>query len=79
MRKYKAWIQYEQHLQAVFEAADTDKSGTLDPAQLHVFLQGLASEKGLAEPVNDQDVKFILERCDKSKEGDEPKASAVHA
>ena len=45
VKKYKAWLKYERNLAALFEKADSDKSGKLSRDQLLFLLKNVAIER----------------------------------
>jgi Ca2+-binding EF-hand superfamily protein len=70
VKKYKALLRTEAELLDLFDAADRDHSGVLTREQLRTFLASATRLKaGKDVAIGDEDVDFILARCDLSQEG----------
>jgi len=63
--KYSEYIAQQAVLDGIFAEFDTNKSGVLEPDQLANLLKKVSPDV----EVTDGDVDFVLEQCDKSKEG----------
>ena len=69
IRNYHKYLKYEVKVEQMFLVADADQSGVLTRDQLTTLLKNYTDEKGLKVEIDDDDLDFIIERCDVSKEG----------
>lgn len=73
--KYEAYLSQQSVLDGIFDEFDTNKSGVLEPDQLVNLLKKVSPD----HEVTDGDVQYVLETCDKSKEGSINRQEALAA
>ncbi|KAL1499916.1 hypothetical protein AB1Y20_012598 [Prymnesium parvum] len=65
VHKYSSYLAEKSALDGVFEEFDTNKTGQLEPDELHALLQKVCP----GEQVSQHDVEVVLEMCDKDHKG----------
>ena len=77
VKRYRALLQHEVKMNALFDKHDTDASGVLSSEQLLALLVELARENGSSEPTADADLAFVLENVDSEDTTGDSKGDSV--
>lgn len=76
-RTYRSYCKEKERIDKIFEQYDTNKSLALERDQLMTMMREIAKDSGIE--VEDGDVDYVLEICDKSKTGSILRGEAIPA
>lgn len=76
-RTYRSYCKEKERIDSIFEKYDTNKSLALERDQLMTMMREIAKDSGIE--VEDGDVDYVLENCDKSSTGSILRGEALPA